>query len=100
MELSKNTVEHIAALARLRLTPEETEIYRGQLRSIIDYVDKLKELNTKNVPEMQHAGGLANVLRDDETRPSDEETRRRIVESFPRRAGDLLEVQAVFEDKD
>ena len=61
-------------------------------------MDKLNELDTKSVPEMQHAAGSANVFRDDEVRACDQDTRDRIIESFPQKEGDLLEVQAVFEN--
>ena len=98
--ISADEIKHIAKLARLRVSPEEVEGYRQQLGSIIDYVKKLQELDTKNVPETQHAPGLSNVLRDDEIVACDPEVRRRIIEAFPRRQGDLLEVQAVFEDRE
>lgn len=100
MKISKEEVEHVAKLARLKLTPEEVEKYQGQLGSILEYVEKLNELDVKSVPEMQHAGTAANVFRDDEVEASDQDTRQRIIEAFPQKEGDLLEVQAVFENQE
>lgn len=98
MKISKEEVEHVAKLARLKLSPEEVEKYQKQMGSILAYVDKLNELDVKSVPEMQHAAGSANVFRDDEVQACDQDTRDRIIEAFPQKEGDLLEVQAVFEN--
>ena len=70
MSLTKQEVEHIAKLARLELTDEQKEIYRGQLSNILDYIAKLNELDTKNVPPTL-GGGLDKMpLRPDEIQPS------------------------------
>ena len=49
MSLSHQEVEHIAKLARLELSEEQRELYREQLSAILDYISKLRELNTKDV---------------------------------------------------
>ena len=68
MKLTKEQVQHIARLARLKLTPEEEERYAGQLTEILNYVEVLKELDTKGVPETSQVTGLSNVTREDEAR--------------------------------
>ena len=68
MKLSKEQVQHIARLARLKLTPEEEELYAGQLTDILTYVEVLKELDTKGVVETSQVTGLSNVTREDEAR--------------------------------
>lgn len=99
MALTKQDVQHLADLARLELTEEEIDTYRGQLGSILEYVAKLQELDTEGVEPMAQGAGLENVLRDDEVAACDPEVRRRIIEAFPSREGDLLKVQAVFEER-
>ena len=42
--LDKATVEHIATLARIGITPEECEQYQGELSRVLDFVDELKAL--------------------------------------------------------
>ena len=70
MSLTKEEVEHIAKLARLELTEEQKETYRGQLSDILDYIAKLNELDTKDVPPTS-GGGLPQMsLRADEIHPS------------------------------
>ena len=69
MPITKADVENIATLARLELTDEETESFTRQLGSILDYIDKLNELDTTDVPPMSHcstAGGDAEYARRDD----------------------------------
>jgi len=69
MTLTQQEVEHIAKLARLELSEEQKELYREQLSAILDYVAKLRELDTKDVPPTS-GGGLAQMpLRTDEAHP-------------------------------
>ncbi len=70
MRISKQEVEHIALLARLKLTEEETDLYTEQLNSILGYAAMLEQLDTENVKPTAHAVELFNVLRDDEVKPS------------------------------
>ncbi len=52
MKISREDVLRVAELAHLGLSPEEIETYRGQLDSILSYIDKLKELDITNVEPM------------------------------------------------
>ena len=58
--------KYIAHLSRLELTPEEENKFSSQLRDILNYVDKLKEVDTKNVPPTSHVLPVNNVFREDE----------------------------------
>lgn len=64
--ITKDEVRHIAKLAKLKLTEEETEKYTGQLSQILDFFGQLQEVNTENVPETSQVTGLENVSRKDE----------------------------------
>ncbi len=90
-------IKHIAKLARLYLIEEEAETYKNQLGSILEYVDKLQELNTDDVPELQHAIEVTNVFREDVVEGCDPDVRERALNNFSNRKEDLLQVQAVFE---
>ena len=63
-------VEHVARLARLDLGPEEKERMRRQLDAILGYVEQLRRVDTTGVAPTAHVLPLANVMRDDEVRPS------------------------------
>ena len=70
MSLTLKEVEHIATLARLELTEEQKARYREQLSAILDYVAKLQELDTANIPATVGGSVTQMPLRPDESRPS------------------------------
>ncbi|MBL7159108.1 Asp-tRNA(Asn)/Glu-tRNA(Gln) amidotransferase subunit GatC [Candidatus Microgenomates bacterium] len=70
MKLSIDEVNHVAKLANLKLTPKELKKFQKQLSSILEYVNQLKELDTKNVEPTSQVTGLENVFREDEVKPS------------------------------
>ena len=70
MSVTIKEVEYIANLARLQLTEEEKKTYTGQLNTILDYMEKLGELDTANVEPLSHITDAVNVLRDDGETPS------------------------------
>ncbi len=61
----KISVEHIAKLARLSVSEEEKELFGPQLNGILSYMEKLNELDTKDVGPTSHVLSLSNVMRDD-----------------------------------
>ena len=69
MSLTLKEVSHIAELARLKLSPEELEIYREQLSSILDHVDSLQDLDTEGIPPTSSVLPPKTVLRADKPRP-------------------------------
>ncbi|MBR2567763.1 MAG: Asp-tRNA(Asn)/Glu-tRNA(Gln) amidotransferase subunit GatC [Paenibacillus sp.] len=70
MSIRLENVEHVARLARLELASEEKDRFLGQLNAILNYADKLNELNTDDVAPTTHVLPIHNVLRDDEVRES------------------------------
>ena len=57
-------------LARLSLTEEEKELFGAQLSSILDYMEKLNELDTKDIEPTSHVLSISNVMREDVPRDS------------------------------
>ena len=70
MKISTDEVKYVAKLARLNLSSNEVEAMTTQLDSILNYVDKLKELDTENVTPTTHAIEVQNAFREDEVRES------------------------------
>jgi aspartyl-tRNA(Asn)/glutamyl-tRNA(Gln) amidotransferase subunit C len=68
--LTRADVEHVAFLARLRLTDEELDRLEGQLNHILDQYAKLSELDTSAIPPTAQTIELENILREDIARPS------------------------------
>ena len=63
-------VKYVAHLARLSLSAEEEQRIGAQLRHILGYIEKLKEVDVSGVEPTAHAFPLVNVTRPDEVRPS------------------------------
>ena len=70
MGISGNDVEHVAKLARSTSRMRRKQQFTEQLNAILKYVAKLNELDTTNVEPTSHVLPLANVMREDEIRPS------------------------------
>lgn len=70
MKLTKDQVKHVAKLANLPLTEEEEEKYAGQLSKILEYIEQLNSVDTKNIEPTFNVSGQENVMRKDETAPS------------------------------
>jgi aspartyl-tRNA(Asn)/glutamyl-tRNA(Gln) amidotransferase subunit C len=88
-------VAHVARLARLNLTEEETKTFQEQLRRVLEYAEKLREPDTSQVETTAHAAPVYDVLRDDEPRPWF--TAEEALSNAPRQANDLFVVPKVVE---
>lgn len=65
--ISKEQVQHIAKLARIKLSEKEAEKFQKDLSEILDYFEVLKSADTSRVEPMTHSVLLENVTRKDET---------------------------------
>jgi len=65
--IKKEEVKHIAKLARLRLTEKEVEKFQKELSSILDYFEKLKEVDVSEIEPTSHPFQMENVMRNDES---------------------------------
>jgi len=95
MPLTKEEVQHIATLARLELTAEEMEHYRGQLSAILDHVARLQQLDTQDVPPMSAVFSEEGHLRADESHPS--LPPEKILGNTPHKADGQFKIPPVFE---
>lgn len=70
MKILREQVLHVASLARLEFTEAEVERFTSQLSSILEYVEKLAEVDLEGVEPMAHVHHIVNALREDGVRPS------------------------------
>jgi aspartyl-tRNA(Asn)/glutamyl-tRNA(Gln) amidotransferase subunit C len=63
-------VRKVAKLSRLELTDAEVEEFTGQLSAILEYVEKMNELDTADVEPLAHCLPVSNVLREDAVKES------------------------------
>ena len=95
MKLDLATVEHVAALARLGLTPEELERMREQLSSVLDHISMLEDVDTNDIPPTAQVIELESVMRDDDVRPS--LPRELVLRNAPRQEDGYFRVNAVLD---
>lgn len=95
MKLSRAEVEHIAELAKLGLTEEEKEKFRGQLSAILEYAEMLQKLDTEAIPPTATVLPLQNVMRPDEVAPSF--SREDILANAPDAVEGCFRVRAILE---
>ena len=66
MSITKDQVEYVANLSRVRMTDEEKEKFTHQLSDILAYIEKLNKLDVTDVPPISQASLAKNVFREDE----------------------------------
>ena len=94
-KIDEKMVRHIAHLSRLALTEDEVYQFGAQLSSILEYVDKLNELDTESVEPTAHALPVRNVLREDVLRESFDPDRS--LGNAPQRDGNFFKVPKVLD---
>jgi aspartyl-tRNA(Asn)/glutamyl-tRNA(Gln) amidotransferase subunit C len=70
MKITKEEVEHVALLARLKFSEEEKERFVSQLNRILEYMDQLGKVDTSSVEATFHAVTQKNIFREDAVQPS------------------------------
>lgn len=94
--ISRETVEHVAALARLGLTDAEVDRMREQLSHILATIEQLRDVDTSQVGPTASVIALENVMRDDvAAAPMDREA---TLANAPLRDGAFLRVPTVLEE--
>ena len=96
--INKEQVQYIAKLARIKLSEKELRKFRGELSSILDYFDSLKEVDVKGAePTFYFLAERNSVpLREDISEPEDPKVVERLIESAPTKKERNIKVKAVF----
>lgn len=97
MSIEKDTVLHIAKLARLDLTNLEVERFQHELSGIMQYIGTLSEVNTAGVPETAQVTGMTNRVRLDVVETCDPVVRERLLAALPDKQDGQAKVKNVFE---
>lgn len=96
VRLTAEEVRHVAELAKLRLSEAEIEQYAGQLSAILEYAERLQEVDTSSVPPTPYILPLTNVMREDVPEPS--LSNDDALANAPDREDGFFRVRAVFEE--
>ena len=89
-------VRKVAKLSRLDLTEAEIAEFASQLSAILDYMEKINELDTENVQPLAHCLPISNVFREDSVKESlgTEKT----LANAPKRDGEFFKVPKILDD--
>jgi aspartyl-tRNA(Asn)/glutamyl-tRNA(Gln) amidotransferase subunit C len=94
-KLSLEDVDHVAYLARLGLTDEEREQFREQLSSVLEYAERIQQLDTSHIPPTAQVIALQNVTRPDAVCPS--LTQEQVLANAPQAEDGFFRVRPVLE---
>ena len=89
------TIEYGGILAKLELSREEREAAKRDMSRMLDYVDKLNELDTEGVEPMSHLFPVHNVFREDEVINAD--SREQILANAPEQKDGAFKVPRTIE---
>lgn len=95
MKINDQLINYISDLSRLYLTEEQKAAAGADLSDILDYVEKLNELDTAGMPEMHHPFSKVNCFRADEVTNSDD--RENLLNNAPDRRDSYFKVLKTVE---
>ncbi|MBI5117070.1 Asp-tRNA(Asn)/Glu-tRNA(Gln) amidotransferase subunit GatC [Candidatus Poribacteria bacterium] len=96
MKITREMIDHVAKLARLKFGERELEGFISQLNEILQYVEKLNELDTSGVPPTSHMFFEKTPMREDKVRDVPSPTDK-LIENAPRREENFYVVPRVIE---
>ncbi len=97
MRLTTDQVKKVAKLANLPITSDEEEKYSEQLSKILDYIDQLNSVETKNVEPTYNVTGLNMVMRPDEIEQS--LSQQEALQNTPNTKNGFFVTKGVFEEE-
>jgi len=93
--ITKKQVEHIANLARLKFSEKEKEKFSKELSQILDFVEKLNEVDTSKI-EPFFSEGIKNVVRKDMPKNKKLEIRNKLLKEVPDKEDNLIKTKPIF----
>lgn len=96
MQLTKEEVQEVVDLVRIGLTEEEIVERQKDMSNVLDYFDKLSELDTDKVEEIGHITGMNDVYRSDQIEEATEEEKKGMMENVKEEQNGYIKVQSVL----
>ena len=96
VKIDRAQVRKVAKLSRLKLTEAEVEEFTGQLSAILQYVEKMNELDTSGVEPLAHCLPISNVFREDCVKAS--LGTEKALANAPQRDGAFFKVPKILDD--
>ena len=93
--ISDETIDYVGILSKLELSEQEKEQAKKDMGRMLDYIDKLNELDTSQAEPMSHVFRVENVFREDVVTNGDE--RERLLSNAPQEKDGMFVVPRTFE---
>ena len=93
--ITREEVQHIAKLARLGLNSQEIKKFQRELSAILDYIEKLKEIDVSKVEPTSHSILVENVMREDESQKSKVKSQK-LIELAPETKNGFLKTKPIL----
>jgi aspartyl-tRNA(Asn)/glutamyl-tRNA(Gln) amidotransferase subunit C len=94
--INKAKVKHIAKLARLKLKEKEIEKYQKELSKILEYIEKLKEVDVSGIEPTFHPLKVKNVVRNDIETKKDIKEIKKLIDLMPEKKEGYLRVKKIL----
>ena len=94
-QITEETIDYVSILAKLELSSEEKEQAGKDMGEMLDYIDRLKELDTTDVEPMSHVFPLQNVFREDVVTNGDGSGQT--LQNAPEEKGNMFAVPRTFD---
>lgn len=94
--ITKNDIEKLASLARIKIPEEEKDKLTQEVGSILEYVGQIKEVLTETDKENFKEILQRNVFRDDEVSSTTRQYTEKLLQNSPSRDGDFVKVKKIL----
>jgi len=95
-KISLQEVERVAELAKIGLTEKEKEKFSEELSDILEYIEQLKEIDTKDIEPVSQVTGSVNVVREDVADDFNKDNQKIIIANFPEERDGYVKVKQVM----
>lgn len=95
MQITKEIVQYVAELSRIKLSEQDAENMQNDLGAIVNYMEILNQLETDSVEPLSHIFNITNVMREDEIKESYDRTE--ILKNAPERTDETVVVPKTVE---
>jgi aspartyl-tRNA(Asn)/glutamyl-tRNA(Gln) amidotransferase subunit C len=94
--ISEKEVKKVAKLARIDLTKKEIKKFQKELSQILDYIEKLKEVDISKIEPTSHPFLLKNVMREDKVKRESIERINKLMKAVPKKERGYVRVKVVL----
>ncbi len=96
--ISKKDIKHIANLSRLDLNNKKIKLYQKKIKEILDYVDKIKKADTKDISPFKSIAAQKNIFKNDKPKKRDKKDYKKLVSAAPDSEDNFIKTKPIFKE--